>query len=82
MKTTQRPHPNFFDETAFLHVLVTEEGEPKYVPLSTNLELKYKRQMLHCPMEFGELTIKGLIDTGSLSSAIPEGVGLLFLQRN
>ena len=28
--------------------------------------------MLYFPMDFGELTIDGLIDTGTLSSAIPE----------
>ena len=28
--------------------------------------------MLYFPMEFGELNIDGLIDTGALSSAIPE----------
>ena len=60
------------DELAFLHVLVTKEGEPVYIPLSTNLELKYKKLMLNFPVDFGELTIDGLIDTGALSSAIPE----------
>ena len=44
----------------------------KYVPLSTNLWLKQKRRMLYLPMDFGEITIDGLIDTGALSSAIPE----------
>ena len=28
--------------------------------------------MLYFPMDFGELNIDGLIDTGALSSAIPE----------
>ena len=60
------------DETAFIHVLVNKEGEPEYIPLSTNLGLKYKKRMLYFPMDFGELTIDGLIDTGALSSAIPE----------
>ena len=60
------------DETAFIHVLVNKEGEPAYIPLSTNLGLKYKKRMLYSPMDFGELTIDGLIDTGALSSAIPE----------
>ena len=60
------------DESAFLHFLITKEGEPAYIPLSTNLGLKYKKRMLYFPMDFGELTIDGLIDTGALSSAIPE----------
>ena len=28
--------------------------------------------MLHFPMDFGELTLDGLVDTGALSSAMPE----------
>ena len=52
--------------------MVTKQGEPTYIPLSTNLGLKYKRRMLYFPMDFGELTIDGLVDTGALSSAIPE----------
>ena len=72
---TQEDHkaPNsLLDETAFLHLLVTKEGELPYVPLSTNLGLKFKRRMLYFPMDFGELTLDGLIDTGAHSSAIPE----------
>ena len=38
--------PGLLDETAFIHVLVTKEGEPAYIPLSTNLGLKYKKRML------------------------------------
>ena len=65
--------PNsLLDETAFLHFLVAKEGEPSYVPLSTNLGLEFKRRMLYFPMDFGELTLDGLIDTGAYSSAIPE----------
>ena len=56
----------------FVNTLVTRTGEPDYVPLTTNLGLKYKRQMLYFPMDFGELTLDGLVDTGALSSAIPE----------
>ena len=68
-----RKAPNsLLDETAFLHLLVAKEGEPSYVPLSTNLGLKFKRRMLYFPMDFGELTLDGLIDTGAQSSAIPE----------
>ena len=48
------------------------EGEPDCIPLSTNINLKCKKRMLHFPMDFGELTIDGLRDTGALSSAIPE----------
>ena len=64
--------PGLLDETAFIHVVVTKEGEPAYIPLSTNLGIKYKKRMLYFPMDFGELTIDGLKDTGAHSSAIPE----------
>ena len=65
---------SLLDETAFLHLLVAKEGKPSYVPFSTNLKfgLKFKRRMLYFPMDFGELTLDGLIDTGAHSSAIPE----------
>ena len=38
---------NLLDETGFLHLLVEKEGEPSYVPFSTNLGLKFKRRMLY-----------------------------------
>ena len=51
---------------------VTPDGLTRFLPLSTNLPLKNKRKMLYFPMDFGELNIDGLIDTGALSTAIPE----------
>ena len=59
-------------EERFVNTLISRHGEPDYVPLTTNLGLKYKRRMLYFPMDFGELTLDGLVDTGALSSAIPE----------
>ena len=55
---------SLLDETVFLHLVVVKEGEPSYVPLSTNLGLKFKRRMLYFSMDFEELTLDGLIDTG------------------
>ena len=55
-----------------LNTLVARTGKPDYVPLTTNLGLTYKRRMLYFPMAFGELTLDSLVDTGTLSSAIPE----------
>ena len=63
---------SLLDEKAFLHLLIAKEAETPYVPLSTNLGLKFKRRLLYFPMDFGELTLDGLIDTGVHSSAIPE----------
>ena len=56
----------------FVNTVITRTGEPDYVPLTTSLGLKYKRRMLYFPMDFGELTLDGLVDIGALSSAIPE----------
>ena len=51
---------------------VTPDGLTRFLPLSTNLPLKNKRKVLYFPMDFGELNIDGVIDTGALSSAIRE----------
>ena len=61
-------------EARFVSTLVTRNyaGVPDYVPLTTNLGLKFKRRMLYFPMDFSELTFDGLVDTGALSSAVPE----------
>ena len=63
---------SLLDEKQFQNFLITREGEPDCIPLSTSINLKCKKRMLYFPMDFGELTIDGLIDTGALSSAIPE----------
>ena len=63
---------SLLDEKQFQNVLITRDGEPDCIPLSTNINLKCKKRMLYFPMDFGELTIDGLNDTGALSSAIPE----------
>ena len=60
------------DENQFINVLVETDGDPPYIPLSTSLNLKCKRRMLYFPMDSGELSIDGLIDTGAYSSALPE----------
>ena len=69
-KQTEIEDENTDNSSVYLHAVDT--SNQKYVPLSTNLWLKQKRRMLYFPMDFGELTIDGLVDTGALSSAIPE----------
>ena len=59
-------------EERFVNTLISRDGEPDYVPLTANLGLNHKSRMLYFPMDFGELTLDGLVDTGALSSAIPE----------
>ena len=60
------------DDQILSQLQVTPDGLTKLFPLSTNLPLKNKRKMLYFRMDFGELNIDGLIDTGALSGAIPE----------
>ena len=51
---------------------VTPDVLTRFLPLSTSLPLKNQRKMLYFPMDLAELNFDGLIDTGALSSAIPE----------
>ena len=60
------------DDPILPQLQVTPDGLIRFLPLSTNLPLKNKRKMLYFPMDFRELNIDGLTDTGALSSAIPE----------
>ena len=72
-ETANEPNPqSLLDEKQFQNVLITEDGQQDCRPLSTKINIKCKKRMLYFPMDFGELTIDGLIDTGALSSAIPE----------
>ena len=68
----QQRHKVVIDDQILPQLQVTPDGLTRFLPLSTNLPLKNKRKMLYFPMDFGELNIDGLIDTGALSSAIPE----------
>ena len=58
-------------EERFVNTLISRHGEPDYVPLTTNLGLKNKRRKLYFRMDFGKLTLNGLVDMGTLSSGIP-----------
>ena len=60
------------DDQVLPQLQVTPDGLTRFLPLSTSLPLKNKRKKLYFPMDFGELNIDELIDTGALSSAIPE----------
>ena len=68
----QQRHTAVIDDQILPQLQVTPDGLTRFLPLSTNLPLKNKRKMLYFPMDFGELNVDGLIDTGALSSAIPE----------
>ena len=60
------------DDQSLPKLQVTPDGLTRFFSLSTNLALRNQRKMFYFPMDFGELNIDGLIDTGALSSAIPE----------
>ena len=60
------------DDQILPQLQVTPDGSTKFLPLSTSLPLKNQRKKLFFPMDFGELNIDGLIDTGALPGAIPE----------
>ena len=60
------------DDQILPQLQVTPDGLTKFLPPSTDLPLKTKRKKLYFPRDFGELNIDGLIDTGALSSAVPE----------
>ena len=59
------------DDKILPQLQVIPDGLTRFLPLSTNLPLKNKRKILYFPMDFRELNIDGLIDTGASSSAIP-----------
>ena len=60
------------DEDITNHIQFDQERNLSYLPMSTSLTLKQKCHMYYMPMDFEELTLDGLIDTGALFSAIPE----------
>ena len=68
----QRRQTAVIDDQTLPQLQVTPDGLTRFLPLSTNLPVKNKRKMLYFPMHFRELKIDGLVDTGALSSAIPE----------
>ena len=68
----QQRHTAVIDDQIVPQLQVTPDGLTRFLALSTNLPVKNKRKMFYFPMDFGELNIDGLIDTGALSSAIPE----------
>ena len=66
---TEPTPQSLLDETQFQNVFITKDGKPDCIALSININLKCKNRMLYFPMDFGELTIDGLVDTGALSTA-------------
>ena len=49
---------------------VTEKGGNTYIPLHSTIPLKKRRRMLYLPLEFGEITMDGLVDSGAFINAM------------
>ena len=60
---TEKYVQSLIDENQFANILITKEDEPVYMPLSTNINFKCWKRMQYFPMNFGKLTIDGLVDT-------------------
>ena len=60
------------DEDFTEHIQLDKERNLTYLPISTSLTLKRKRHMYYIPMDFKNLTLDGLIDTGALTRAVSE----------
>ena len=70
-KNHNQPLP-LLDENHFPKVVVGIEADSPYIALSTSLNLKCKIRMLYFPMDFWELSTDDLVDTGAISSALPQ----------
>ena len=49
---------------------ITERDGDTYIPLHSTIVLKNRKRMLYLPLEFGELTIDGLVDSGAFINAM------------
>ena len=64
--TTLPNNPRDIFSENLTQINTVDTSNQKYVPPSTNLWLRQKRKMLYFPMNFGEITIDGIVDTGIL----------------
>ena len=49
---------------------ITERDGDTYIPLHSTIVLKNRRRMLYLPLEFGEITMDGLVDSGAFINAM------------
>ena len=66
------PKQPLLDNDIANHIQFEKERNFSYLPISTYLTLKRKRHMYYMPMDFENLTLDGLNDTGALTSALSE----------
>ena len=63
-------HDNFPTSLNSIKEFITTQGEDHYLPLMSTINLKKRRRMLYLPLEFGEITLDGLVDSGAYINAI------------
>ena len=49
---------------------ITEKDGNTYIPLHSTVVLKKRRRMLYLPLEVGEITMDGLVDSGAFIKAM------------
>ena len=71
-KTTKIPifHNDFPTALNLIKEYITERDGDTYIPLHSTKVLKNRRRMLYLPLEFGELTMEGLVDSGAFINAM------------
>ena len=70
--TTKIPisHSDFPTALNSIKEYITERDGDTYIPLHSTIVLKNRRRMLYLPLEFGELTMDGLVDSGAFINAM------------
>ena len=63
-------HDNFPTFLNSIKEYVTEKDGNTYIPLHSTIVFKSRRRMLYLPLEFGELTMDGLVDSGAFINAM------------
>ena len=63
-------HNNFPIALNSIKEYITERDGDTYIPLHSTIVLKNRRRMLYLPLEFGELTMDGLVDSGAFINAM------------
>ena len=72
--TIEQQHPNNIDLPAsldFIKEFIIHRDSDSYIPLTSTIPLKKRRRMLYLPLEFGAITIDGLVDSVAYINAIP-----------
>ena len=61
---------NFPTSLNSINEYVTEKDGSTYIPLHSTIPLKKRQRMLYLPLEFGEITMDGLVDSGASINAM------------